>query len=273
MINLLKADLYRIVRGLGVYIAVLLAVLTVFPYVTLGQAGSTGGLIFVEVSDGSEKQEEAPSPAEIAESDPHALVRDIIGQNRGLIYPLAILVYVVLVADYANRTMKNTLSSAVSKRRYYLHKLLLSWGLTAALLFLNSLVVYVLNRLMNGPDYTEPIGRLLKATALQLPVMLSMTSLLVLIAVAVRKASLYNSIAIGFPLLFQLLVGLLAPRADALPRFVHVFMDEYTWESMLPRLATLPARGDCLRCFGVALSEIALTALPGYWIFKKAELP
>ena len=54
---------------------------------------------------------------------------------------------------------------------------------------------------------------------------------------------------------------------------VQVFLDEYTWESMLPRLATLPAWDDCLRCFGVALSEIALTALPGYWIFRKAELP
>ena len=257
MINLLKADLYRIVRGLGVYIAVLLAVLTVLPYISLGSAGNDNGLLLLEVRDPSAPQAEA---AAAAEPDASTLTRDI-------------LVFVVLVADYANHTMKNTLSSAVSKRRYYLHKLLLSWLLTAALLFLNSLVVHVLNRLMNGPDYTEPIGRLLQATALQLPVMLSMTSLLVLIAVAVRKASLYNAIAIGFPLLFQLLVLLLARHADVFPRLIHVFLDEYTWESMLPRLATLPARDDCLRCFGVALSEIALTALPGYWIFKKAELP
>ena len=270
MINLLKADLYRIVRGLGVYIAVLLAVLTVLPYISLGSAGNDNGLLLLEVRDPSAPQAEA---AAAAEPDASTLTRDIIGQNVGLIYPLIILVFVVLVADYANHTMKNTLSSAVSKRRYYLHKLLLSWLLTAALLFLNSLVVHVLNRLMNGPDYTEPIGRLLQATALQLPVMLSMTSLLVLIAVAVRKASLYNAIAIGFPLLFQLLVLLLARHADVFPRLIHVFLDEYTWESMLPRLATLPARDDCLRCFGVALSEIALTALPGYWIFKKAELP
>ena len=268
MINLLKADLYRIVRGLGVYIAVLLAVLTVFPYISLGSAGNDNGLLLLEVRDPSAPQAEAA-----AEPDASTLTRDIIGQNVGLIYPLIILVFVVLVADYANHTMKNTLSSAVSKRRYYLHKLLLSWLLTAALLFLNSHVVHVLNRLMNGPDYTEPIERLLQATALQLPVMLSMTSLLVLIAVAVRKASLYNAIAIGFPLLFQLIVLLLASHAEDFPRFVQVFLDEYTWESMLPRLATLPARDDCLHCFGVALSEIALTALPGYWIFKKAELP
>ena len=113
MINMMRADLYRIFRGIGIYIAAALIIIMSSVSIAVKEPGYIG-------NGNVSYNDEVVVPVMQETSSTHeTLVQGILAANINLYYPLIIIVFVILMTDVSNKTMKNTLSSAVSKRKYF----------------------------------------------------------------------------------------------------------------------------------------------------------
>lgn len=273
MINMMRADLYRIFRGFGIYIAAALVIIMSFISTVMQEPGYLGtatvGYNGEELTDIRDVDFEEYRTAQTAE-EKKTLTRKIIATNSNLYYPLIILVFVFLMADFSNHTMKNTLTTATSKKKYYIYKLFMTLLSSAALIFFNTLFTYLLNYIMNGKEYTEPLGALLKTTALQLPMLLGAVSLLIMLGFLTKKAAAFNAVAISFVILFQLIVNVVytLTKWESVENFIY----RYELQAALGRLAFSPEGKYALTCMGIGLAEIAISSLLGYQIFKKSEI-
>lgn len=270
MINLMKADLYRIFRGVGIYIAMIMIIVMSTASVVMKEAGYIGnasvtykGDTIVEAS-GFSAEEAADISAE------KMLVRSIMAANINLYYPLILVIFVILMSDFSNKTLKNTLTSAVSKRKYFAYKLLMSLGCSAVFIIFSNLFAYILNYIKNGKEYTEPIANILKATALQMPMLLGIVGFLVFMGFLLRRTALYNAVTIPFVMLFQMIIGAIYRLSES--KLIEKFLMHFELQTALDRLAYFPESKYCLQCLCFGVVEIAVFALLSWMIFKKTEV-
>lgn len=146
MINLMKADLYRIFRGVCIYIAMVLMITISVISVVIKEAGYIGNAAVTYEGDTVVETSGFLSGVTPDSSAEHKmLVRSIIAANINLYYPLILVVFVILMSDFSNKTLKNTLTSAVSKKKYFIYKLIMSLGFSAIFITFSNLLVYILN--------------------------------------------------------------------------------------------------------------------------------
>ncbi|CDA60588.1 putative uncharacterized protein [Clostridium sp. CAG:524] len=70
---------------------------------------------------------------------------------------IAVVVF-VLCCDFSNGTIKNTVSTNISKKKYYFSKLLLAIGLGTIITFLNVYFAYFSNLFMNGNNFVSSLS-------------------------------------------------------------------------------------------------------------------
>lgn len=275
MMNIMRADLYRIFRSVGIYAAIIIVVAIAAVSVGLREPGYVGVAVSV-TGDGEEIRDIdledliADGISERGDEENKALVRQILGSNINLYYPLIIVVFVLLMSDFSNRTIKNTLTSVVSKKTYYFSKLALVLLFSAAFILLSNLFAYVLNFIVNGRDYTEGIGNTLKVTAMQLPMLLGVVSLLVMLGVLVKRAAIFNAVVIPLVVVFQTVVLLLQDVTKS--ELLQKFMQNYELQTALGKLAFFPEKKFVLICACIGFSEMILFSVLGYLIFTKSEI-
>lgn len=273
MINLMKADLYRIFRGIGIYIAFAIVIIMLSVSITMKEPGYIGN---ASVSYVYEEESIVITSGSLPEQSPDTsaeqkmLVRSILAANINLYYPLLVVVFVVLMSDFSNKTLKNTLTSAVSKGKYFAYKLLMSLGFSALFILFGNLFAYILNFLVNGKEYTESISNIFKATFLQMPMLLGAVSFLVFIGFLTRRTAVYNAIAICFVIVFQTFLGAVFTLTKA--EFIGKYLEKYELQAALGRLAYFPENNYSLICFCIGLGEIILFGALSYLIFKKSEI-
>ena len=271
MINLMKADLYRIFRGVGIYIAVALVMIMSVASVVMKEAGYIGNASVTYEGDTIVEASGFLSDESSDESEENKLlVRSIMAANINLYYPLILVVFVILMSDFSNKTLKNTLTSAVSKRKYFAYKLLMSLGCSAVFIIFSNLFAYILNYIKNGSEYTEPITNILKATALQMPMLLGIVGFLVFMGFLTRKTAVYNATAIPFVMLFQIIIGAIYRLSES--KLIEKFLMHFELQTALDRLAYFPESKYCLQCLCFGVVEIAVFALLSWVIFKKTEV-
>lgn len=279
MMNIMRADLYRIFRSVGIYIAMIMVVAMAAVSVGMREPGYVG--ISAEVTvDGAEMQDvdyedlrENGIDAfrkERNEEEKKTFVREVLGANINLYYPLIIVVFVLLMSDFSNRTIKNTLTSVAGRKKYYLSKLLLILLFAGMFIICSNLFVYVLNFIVNGREYTESISNMLKATFLQLPMLLGAVSLLTMLGFLVKKAAIFNAVAIPFVMLFQIIVQLVQSITKS--ELLQKFMQNYELQAALGKLAFFPEKKFVLICTCIGVSEMILFSIFGYFIFRKSEI-
>ena len=78
----------------------------------------------------------------------YPLDKEQLGANANLYYFFIIVVVIVLVTDLSNSTAKNTLSSAISRKKYYMSKLITCIGLGTFLVLINNYGSYIINLIM-----------------------------------------------------------------------------------------------------------------------------
>lgn len=279
MMNIMRADLYRIFRSVGIYIAMIMVVAMAAVSVGMREPGYVGISSSVTI-DGAEMQDvdyedlrENGIDAfrkERNEEEKKTFVREVLGANINLYYPLIIVVFVLLMSDFSNRTIKNTLTSVAGRKKYYLSKLLLILLFAGMFIICSNLFVYVLNFIVNGREYTESISNMLKATFLQLPMLLGAVSLLTMLGFLVKKAAIFNAVAIPFVMLFQIIVQLV--QAITKSELLQKFMQNYELQAALGKLAFFPEKKFVLICTCIGVSEMILFSIFGYFIFRKSEI-
>ena len=226
MINMMKADLYRIFRGIGIYIAVALIMIISSVSIVAKEPGYIGN------GNVSYNDEVVVSTMQETSSEKGTLVQGILAANINLYYPLIIIVFVILMKEFSNKTMKNTLSSAVSKRKYFSYKMIMSLGFSALFIIFGNLFAF--------------IGFLFK------------------------KAAVYNAISISFIMLFQIVLGFICVFTES--ENLKKFLENYELQSALNKLAYFPESKYCLICFVIGTVEILVFSVFGYYIFKKSEI-
>ena len=278
MINIIKSDLYRVFRGKAIYVAIiiilLLASVSCFSMSPghIGITTSSDEQPLVKDEELLEKVYETDSILEtrelMKEYGAYPLDKSQLGANANLYYFFIIVVVIVLVTDLSNSTAKNTLSSAISRKKYYLSKLITCIGLGTFLVLINNYGSYIINLIMNGKEFSAGILEITKLTILQLPILYGIISMLVCIGFCFRKTGTFNSITIPLIMVIQLIIMGIAT-------LLHLNANNilnYEFQYIIGNLISNPSNAYILKTLVLAIFYIVIFNIIGYRIFRKTEI-
>ncbi len=282
MINIIKADLYRIVRNKAFYIALAILILMLGMSIYVVQAGMIG--MTVASPETASMEEIAPeldgmtyeeinslTMSDMREimlkAENYELDREIAGQNMNLYYIFIFIASIIIITDFSNKSVKNTLSSAISRNKYFFSKILLVNLICVALFLLNNYLAHFGNIIFNSKDISASLETITKVTLLQLPPVLAITNILTGFAFILRKNALFNTIAIPFIMVFQIIAGTVLSLFD----ISHKFLD-YELQTMFVYLAGEPTNKYILNSCIVCAAIVIIFNSVGYICFKKSEI-
>lgn len=278
MINIIKSDLYRVFRGKAIYVAIiillLLASVSCFA-MSPGHIGIASSNIEQTDYDNEELLEKLYETDSIMETrkimkeyGSFPLDKVQLGANANLYYFFIIVMVIVLVTDLSNSTAKNTLSSAISRKKYYLSKLITCIGLGTFLVVINNYGSYIINLIMNGQEFSAGILEITKLTILQLPCLYGIISMLVCIGFCFRKTGTFNSITIPLIMVIQLIIMGIA----TLFHFDANNILNYEFQYMIGNLVANPSNVYILKTLVLSIFYIIVFNIIGYRVFRKTEI-
>lgn len=277
MLNIIKSDLFRILRGKAIYILFLvIIILTIVNIVTM-QSTSIGlnignsSLIGDQDPELFEELAKAKSIGEyrniMKEQGRFKLDKDIVAQNSNLYYFFIAIVVVILCTDFSNKCIKNTLSSAISRKKYYFAKLILIMAIGTVIILFNNYLSYFLNIAINGEKFSSSFTEFTKLTFMQLPLLYGMISLLLCFAFVFRRTSAFNTISIPFIFVVQIIGIVIINLFKLKGNFFN-----YEIQIALGKLALNPANDYIIKCILLGVIYIIVFNVIGYYVFKKSEI-
>ena len=278
MLNIIKSDLYRVFRGKAIYIAIIfilfLAAVSCFSMSPghIGITSSSEEQQLVEDEEILNKVYETDSILEIRELmkeyGAYPLDKEQLGANANLYYFFIVVVVIVLVTDLSNSIAKNTLSSAISRKKYYMSKLITCIGLGTFLVLINNYGSYIINLIMNGQEFSAGLLEITKLTILQLPILYGIISMLVCIGFCFRKTGTFNSITIPLIMVIQLVIMGVA----TLFHFDANNILNYEFQYIIGNLVSNPSNTYILKTLVLAVFYIIIFNVIGYRVFRKTEI-
>lgn len=277
MLNMIKADLFRIGKGKGIYIvfAILIAsiLLTSYSISPVNMGLGLGDDLSKTYGMSEEAYQNFPDTG-IGGTRDYILAHGsydadlaVMAHNINLYYILVAIVAFVLCCDFSNQTIKNTVSTNISKRNYYCSKLVLCLLLGTAIVFFAGYGSYFTQLLMNGEKFVSSFLEMTNVILRQLPMFYAIISILVVIGVVFRRSSLFNGIAIPLVVIFQLLL-MGATQMLHLPNGILNF----ELETALSKLSFDPSLTYIWECVGLGLSIFLVASLLGAYYFQKKDI-
>ena len=275
MLNMIKADLYRIVRGKGIYILLILMLCIVSVSVGMKQAGYIAMGADVSMEEGNADVEENGLVIDISEENDinvsgKKVDTDILIANMNLYYLFIILVSVIVMGDFSNKTIKNTLTSAVDRKTYFASKFILTEILAILIILINNFFAYTLNYIVNGKSYASEISEIWIITLRQTPMLLGAVSILFFAAFLIRKAAIFNAVTILFQTILQLLLALIMFSTKS--EILHTFLEKYEIQTAIARLVYSTSNNYVMQCAFIGFTEILVSIILGYALFRKVEV-
>ena len=278
MINMIKSDLYRVFKGKSIYVAIIIILVLASVSCFSMSPGHIGVNTSFEEQPLIKDEEilnkvyETNSILEtrklMKEYGAYPLDKAQLGANANLYYFFIIVVVIVLVTDLSNSTAKNTLSSAISRKKYYMSKLVTCIGLGTFLVLINNYGSYFINLIMNGKDFSAGFLEITKLTVLQLPILYGIISMLVCIGFCFKKTGTFNSISIPLIMVIQLVIM----GISTLFRFDANNILNYEFQYIIGNLISNPSNIYILKTLALAIFYIIIFNLIGYRVFKKTEI-
>lgn len=282
MINMIKADFYRITKNIAFYIAIGLVLLMIGVSIymvqpgTVGQANigdiSTAGYTYdADIGDMSMEELSDLSMQDLREmvlkSKGYEFDKDFLAANMNLYYIFIFIAAIVITVDFSAGSVKNTLSSAINRKRYFISKTLFVFGMCILIFFMNTYVCYFGNLLFNGGKVSSDLWTVTKISLMQLPPMLALMSILVGIAFMFKKTSVFNIIAIPLVMVFQIVMSLVIMLFSLDSKIA-----DFELQIMIGKLTSDPS-GDYITKSYIycAILIIAFLSL-GYTSFRKSEI-
>ena len=253
MMNMFKADMYRMLRSKGMYafIAVVVAAAaSAIAFKTM--VGFINGYDPTYITNGLKTD-----------------VRNA-GMNFNYYYMLLIPTSVLLITDFGEKTIKNTLSSVTTKTKYYGFKWLLLQCVGVISFLFGNTVYYSFNRLINGSQYSSEATEYFSIIVMQLPAVTAIISLFVFLSFVIRKSSVFNLFALVVPLAYSSLIGLLT-LFDSTKEFAQQYMTRLDFSNVFQDIA---GRVDMTYIVKIIAACIILTILfffAGLRIYNRSE--
>ena len=278
MLNIIKSDLYRVFKGKSIYVAIIIILILASVSCFSMSPGHIGVNTSFEEQPLIEDEEilnkvyETDSILEtrelMKEYGAYPLDKAQLGANANLYYFFIIIVVIVLVTDLSNSTAKNTLSSAISRKKYYMSKLITCIGLGTFLVLVNNYGSYLINLIMNGKEFSAGFFEIIKLTIVQLPILYGIISMLVCIGFCFRKTGTFNSITIPLIIVMQLFIM----GCSSLFHLDANNILNYEFQYIISNLITNPSNTYILKTLILAVFYIVIFNVIGYSVFKKTEI-
>lgn len=280
---MIRADLYRVVRSKVIYIGLALMLLMAMVSIYTVQPGH----IMVSSAAAMESYDEyenlgigSYSYEELTEmtikdfreimlksSVDYALDKDILSANMNIYYILLFLTAVAIGTDLSGSCVKNTLSSAISRRKYFISKVIFVNICAAIILFVNTYFVYYSNLILNGENLSSGFWEVTKITFLQLPAFAAIVSVQAGLAFICRKSAIFNAVTIILVMVIQIGIELLTSVFKIDEKWF-----KYEFQVMITKLAHSPSVDYILQSFAFCGVIVVICYLAGYLSFRKAEI-
>lgn len=278
MLNIIKSDLYRVFKRKSIYIAIIfilfLASVSCFS-MSPGHIGITTSSEEQPLIKDKEILKQVYETNSIFETrnlmkeyGAYPLDKAQLGANANLYYFFIIIVVIVLVTDLSNSTAKNTLSSAISRKKYYFSKLITCIGLGTFLVLINNYGSYLINLIMNGKEFSAGFLEITKLTIIQLPILYGIISMLVCIGFCFKKTGTFNSITIPLIIVIQFIIM----GAATLFHFDGSNILNYEFQYIIGNLISNPSNTYILKTLVLAIFYIIIFNTIGYRVFRKTEI-
>lgn len=201
MLNIIKADWYRLRHHKGLYITLILLIL----FLGLQGMGARGQIGVI-----TETTNQAVSTLEPTGS---TMPMEILGSIDNQIYFLLAFIVFIAGADFSSHTVKNAISSGVSRLDYFLSKLALSALFALIIVLLSGFIPTIMATVKNG--FGAPLLKgqwlvLLKAYGLVFYLYMALTVFGVMLSFVTQKIASVNSLYLVFCLVPSILIMILA---------------------------------------------------------------
>ena len=256
MINMFKADLYRSIKSKGMFFLILAVIATFLASIFLHEPGG--------IRIAGAFREDAKLKFDIQQ----------IALNFSYFYFFIIPVYVLISSEFGEKTIKNTITSAISKRKYYISKYLFTVMLCDVVFVLGNLMFYVVNMLVNDGKYVSDFGFFFGKLMLQLPIITAVVSLFVCLAFVIKKGAVFNALTIVFPILYMSIAAFIVGSAknEKVRDFVFDYFLKYEVSKMLNDVVIWKNAAYRNECWLICAIAIAVTFVLGYLSFTKREI-
>ena len=264
MMNILRADVYRLIRGKALYItfAVLLAL-----NVMVVVVGAVGGV--------NHANQHRAIGIEMPDIGFNGMGSAALLYTRmdNIIFFLLPLVIAVAVAMFSNRTVRNDIAWGMSRTKLYLSKLILSGGLCIVLIAFYMGTGMLMATAAQGFGGPAPAGywqNLFATVGAQTLAMLAVTSMGVFFSFLFKSSAAVTGIFMAFFLVPILVIDVLAHLVD--PRFYRLLdFDLMFIVNRLGFFSQLETR-VVVSAMATGAVYILATTIGGIALFNRAEI-
>ncbi|MCL2019747.1 MAG: ABC transporter permease [Oscillospiraceae bacterium] len=283
MANIIRADLYRISKGKGLYIAIAAFLATLILLVTSNGMGSIGvdvayiqdpeyvpyGESVVVDDDGVETI--TPNREEIIMTGVLA-PKTLADSTSDLIYFILPFIVIIAAADFSTGAAKNLISSGLSRKQYFFSKFISVGIISFMMCFIFVVLSVLIATIMNGFGGSFNMTFIKETAEIYLPqayLIFAYACLGLFVTFTLKSKSALISIYVAFSLVPILLVIILG---DINEKFYNLLDYEMVFniKSFAYSAGIIPP--DLTRALLLGGAYIFLSAIGGFLLFRKAEI-
>ncbi len=258
--NIIRADLYRLVRSKGPYITLGIYLFFILMQSIVSSVGHMG--VQTEMTDTMEPLIFTGTTAAF----------EMMKAGDNLLYFLLPFIIFIGAADFSSGTAKNVLANGINRTKYYLSKLISTSVVCFLLMLIMVVVSIVCGTIKNGFGGTfdmDFIIRLSKPFFTQLLLCLGVNSVAIFFTFVTRRTAAVNGIFIAFCTVPLLVVAILADinsDLDVLAKF-----DVVANIRMVVPFDAL-ATADLIRVLAIGTFYILASTIGGIYLFRRSEI-
>ncbi|MDR0221325.1 MAG: ABC transporter permease subunit [Lachnospiraceae bacterium] len=260
MLNIIRADLYRIFRGKGLYITgIIFVAVMVLQMFTDGTIGVNSDLV----------AEAAGELTRTGSNIPFIRMAD----NDVLLYYLLPLIVFIVATDFSAGTVKNVLASGMSPRKFYLAKLLLSGIFCVVLILINTIVPMIVATVSQGfgGEFDKAyLARVMKPFLSQMLMFLAVTCFGVFLAFATKRTGAVIGGYIAW--LFVPLLVIVMLMEGFPERFAELYHYDVTLNIKALAYYDMMSKADIIRAYALGGFYIVASTIGGMVILHKSEI-
>lgn len=252
MLNIIKADFYRLTKTKGFYLYWILTIVISAITIIMKQPGgiNVGSVGFIDTDNTLDVSQ--------------------MSANFTFYYLMLFNVFGIVVSEFSEMTVKNTISSAVSRKMYYIAKFTFTEIYVLVSFVIANVGFYVVNRIVNNDkEYYTTFGHYMKLFVRQLPIMAGACAVVILLAFVVKRAATFNALTLLFPLIYTtiLMIGL----SDKGENIFSTLL-KYELATQLGWVVSDPTSSYLTNCTLLGFGVVVVSFVVGYITFNKFEL-
>jgi len=266
MLNLLRADIYRVLKGKAIYITLFILLVNCIMMIISMNAFQTGA-ININMPD-AVTDELVPNIYVTGVNTPGLIAT----QMENFLFYLLPVIVIVTGAIFSHNTVKNDIAFGVSRTKLYLSKLILSSVICLLLMLFYVGFCTAMALVINGFGGSAPVGHwveLLQIFSSQFVLILGYIGFGVFLAFVTKRTAAVNGGFIAFIFVPLFILSMLVLINDNL-----VWLMEYDMFSNVTALANLPymETREILRALGIGAFVFLGSTISGIMIFRRAEI-